>query len=109
MPVLSQASAARGPGRYLELLERVLIADLRRLGFSMRQIATQLGRASSTISRELRRHAAPDGSYLPATADHDAHRQRLRPKTAKLAGNAGLRQLVQRKLNRHWSPQEISG
>lgn len=103
------AAAAGGPGRYLELRERVLIADLRRLGFSMRQIAAQLGRSASTISRELGRHAGPDGSYLPATADHDAHRQRARPKTPKLLGNARLRQLVQRKLNRHWSPEEISG
>jgi len=105
----AQTTAGSGPGRYLELRERVLIADLRRLGFSMRQIATQLGRAPSTISRELRRHAGPDGGYLPATADHDAHQQRARPKTPKLLGNARLRQLVQRKLNRHWSPEEISG
>jgi hypothetical protein len=45
---------------------------------------------------------------LPATADHDAHRQRARLKTPKLLGNARLRQLEQRKLNRHWSPEEIS-
>lgn len=98
----------RGPGRYLELRERVLIADLRRLGFSMRAIAQQLGRTPSTVSRELRRHTSSTGVYLPATADHDAHQQRARPKACKLA-NAPLRTLVQRKLNRHWSPEEISG
>lgn len=104
-----ESGPLRGAGRYLQLRERVQIADLRRLGFSMRKIAEQLGRAPSTISRELRRHSAPDGTYLPATADHDAHRQRTRPKTPKLASNKKLRKLVQRKLNRHWSPQEISG
>lgn len=97
------------PGRYLELRERVMIADLRRLGFSLRKIAEHLGRSPSTISRELRRHATTDGNYLPATADHAAHLQRARPKTPKLAANKQLRQLVQRKLNRCWSPEEISG
>lgn len=100
---------ARGPGRYLELRERVMIADLHRIGFSIRKIAAQLGRAPSTVSRELRRHRQQDGGYFPATADHDAHLQRARPKTPKLIANARLRQLVQRKLNRCWSPEEISG
>jgi lambda repressor-like predicted transcriptional regulator len=45
-----------------------MIADLRRAGVSLRGIAEQLGRAASTISRELRRNADDEGHYLPATA-----------------------------------------
>jgi IS30 family transposase len=37
--------------RYLSLLEREQIADLRRAGYSIRQIAGELARAASTISR----------------------------------------------------------
>jgi IS30 family transposase len=95
--------------RYLDLRERLQLADLHRLGVSLRGIAAHLGRHPSTISRELRRHCGPDGAYLPHTADHDARRQRLRPKEARLATNDRLRLLVQRKLNRCWSPEEISG
>ena len=96
-------------GCYLDLRERLQIADLLRLGQSMRGIAATLGRQPSTISRELARHRNGSGNYLPKTADHDARLQRARPKVPKLVSNAPLRLLVQRKLNRCWSPDEICG
>jgi len=85
------------------------IAHLLDLGNSLRTIAKELGRHPSTISRELRRHRAASGEYLPRTANHDARLQRGRPKVHRLAGDIRLRLLVQRKLNRCWSPEEISG
>jgi IS30 family transposase len=96
-------------GRYLDARERLRIADLLRLGHSMRRIAVELGRHASTIKRELDRHRDAQGLYLPRTADHDARLQRARPKVHKLVANARLRILVQRKLNRFWSPDEICG
>ncbi|MBM7848719.1 IS30 family transposase [Arthrobacter roseus] len=96
-------------GRYLDVRERLRIADLLNLGHSMRRVARELGRQPSTIKRELDRHRDGEGRYLPRTADHDARRQRARPKAHKLAANPGLRGLVQRKLNRCWSPDEICG
>ncbi|MDJ0317396.1 IS30 family transposase [Arthrobacter antibioticus] len=96
-------------GRYLQSRERLQIADLLELGHSMRSVARELGRQPSTIKRELDRHRDSEGRYLPRTADHDARVQRARPKTHKLASNPRLRGLVQRKLNRCWSPDEICG
>lgn len=96
-------------GRYLSPRERLQIADLLRLGCSIRAIAAELGRSPSTIKRELDRHRDSQGRYLPHTADHAAHAQRRRPKQHKLIANPRLRQLIQRKLNRCWSPDEISG
>ena len=96
-------------GRYLEARERLQIADLLRLGHSMRSIGAALGRHPSTISRELGRHRNSAGHYLPHTAEQDARLARARPKTPKLVVNAPLRKLVQRKLNRCWSPDEICG
>ena len=95
--------------RYLNLRERLQIADLMRLGCSMRRIADEIGRHPSTIKRELDRHRDAAGRYLPRTADHDARMQRARPRQTKLTANPGLRHLVQRKLNRCWSPDEICG
>ena len=70
-----RASGGRPPSaprlvsaRYLSLEERLQIADLHLAGASMRAIATQLGRAPSTISRELRRNgpvAARRARYAP--------------------------------------------
>jgi transposase, IS30 family len=103
------ARPAAKPGRYLTLRERLQIADLLRLSCSMRAIALALGRSPSTIKRELDRHRDEQGRYLPQTADHAARQQRHRPREHKLLANPRLRKLVQRKLNRCWSPDEISG
>jgi transposase, IS30 family len=78
-------------------------------GFSVRRIAAELGRHPSTIKRELDRHRSPECRYLPRTADHDARQQRARPRAGKLTANITLRRLVQRKLNRCWSPDEVCG
>jgi len=104
-----QAQRDRWVGRYLSQRERLQIADLLRLGCSLRRIAAELGRSPSTIKRELDRHKDADGRYLPHTADHNATLQRRRPRPHKLVANDRLRQVVQRKLNRCWSPDEISG
>ncbi len=107
IPSLKPRLAAAG--RYLDVRERLQIADLLELGHSMRRVARELGRQPSTIKRELDRHRDGEGRYLPRTADHDARLQRARPKTHKLVADPRLRGLVQRKLNRCWSPDEICG
>jgi transposase len=63
-PAKFGVSARPLSGRYLSLSEREEIALLRVQGNSMREIARQLGRAASTISRELRRNAATRGGGL---------------------------------------------
>jgi IS30 family transposase len=99
----------QGSGRYLSLLERIQIADLLRLGCSLRRIARELARCPSTIKRELDRHRDGHGRYSPHAADHSAGQQRRRPRDRKLRRNRRLRAIVQRKLNRHWSPEQICG
>ena len=96
-------------GRYLSLRERLQIADLLALGLSMRAVAAELGRSPSTVKRELDRHRDAQGRYLPCGADHSAQLARRRPRAHKLVANHPLRLVVQRKLNRSWSPDEISG
>ncbi|GAP60818.1 transposase InsI for insertion sequence element IS30A [Arthrobacter sp. Hiyo1] len=100
---------AQGSGRYLSLLERIQIADLLRLDCSLRRIGRELGRCPSTIKRELDRHRDGHGQYSPHAADHSASQQRRRPRDRKLKRNRRLRAIVQRKLNRHWSPEQICG
>ena len=100
---------AYNSGRYLSLSERLQIADLERLGCSIRKIATELGRHPSTVKRELDRNRDKHGRYLPHGADDAARLRRQRPRAHKLVASPRLRSLVQRKLNRYWSPDEICG
>jgi len=56
-------------GMHLRLEARERLAMLKAEGLSLRVIAQRLGRAASTISRELRRNALPKGGYLPVHAE----------------------------------------
>ena len=88
-------------GRYLSFVEREEIAVLRGRQCGVREIARQLGRSPSTISRELRRNAATRGGWLDyraSTAQWHADRRARRPKVAKLAANDQLREYVQDRL-----------
>jgi transposase len=88
-------------GRYLSFAEREEIAVCRVQGLGVREIARRLGRAPSTISRELRRNAATRSGgleYRATTAQWHAERASRRPKSAKLATNAALRAYEQDRL-----------
>lgn len=94
--------------RFLSVDERIEIADLHRQGHSIRQIALQLGRSPSTVSRELRRNAHPgSGDYRPWAAQRRAARRRARPKQTKIGTNAELRHFIAMGLRRRWSPEQI--
>ena len=103
MPPKSLAPSAKPlSGRYLVFAEREEIALCRAQGQGIREIARRLGRAASTISRELRRNAATRGGgleYRASTAQWHAERAARRPKRAKLATNAALRTYVQERLS----------
>ena len=77
-------------------------------GESLRQIGRRVGRAASTVSREVRRHGGRR-HYRAATADTQAWDRARRPKSCRLAGSVALRRLVAIKLARDWSPQQIAG
>ena len=99
----SHLSSSSGPpsGRCPSFAEREEIALWRAQGLGVREVARQLGRSGSTVSRELRRNAATRGGNLDCratTAQWHAERAARRPKPAKLAVNATLRTYVQDRL-----------
>jgi len=97
----------RRAGRHLSLMEREEISRCVAAGESMRHIAGQLGRAPSTISRELARNGGR-GSYRAHRADRAATRRARRPKPSKLATNHQLRAVVEDKLEAWWSPEQVA-
>jgi transposase, IS30 family len=94
-------------GRYLSPREREEIAAGLAAGDSCRAIAARLGRAPSTVSREIIRNRGR-GPYRALVAEGHAECRAARPKMARLAGNAELREWVQGKLLARWSPEQIS-
>ena len=100
-PAMFRSSAKPLSGRYLSLREREEIALLNAQGHSLREIGRRLGRAGSTISRELDRNAATRGggmAYRATTAQWHADRSARRPKPTKLALNSALRTYVEDRL-----------
>src|SRR5690348_16258922 len=90
-PTIFRPSAKPQSGRYLSFAEREEIALLRVQGCSMREVARRLGRAASTISRELRRNAATRSGgleYRATTAQW--HAETLRRPASGRAPRAGL-------------------
>jgi len=119
---------AHSSRRFLSLPEREEIFAGVERGDSIRLIARSLGRAPSTVLRELRRnmyrqlyrsrsrlkprptgrHRTEPWSYRPSLAQRRADWLLRRPKLAKLSANARLRALVQAKLKGRLSPRQIS-
>lgn len=92
----------------LTLAEREEISRGIISGRSIRQIARALGRAPSTVSREIARNGGRR-RYRAAQADHAAWHRAKRAKPCKLALNPRLRRIVAYKLRLQWSPEQIAG
>ena len=92
----------------LTLAEREEISRAVVAGHSIRSIAAQLGRAPSTISREIKRNGGQE-CYRASQADQSAWDRGRRPKTGKLVENRALARIVAGKLQLQWSPEQVAG
>jgi len=93
--------------RVLSLAEREDVSRGLAQGKSLQQIALQLGRSASTISREVKRHGGPQ-RYRAEHADERAWHNARRPKVCVLACRYQLQRVVAGKLKRNWSPEQIA-
>lgn len=105
-PIVTAAKEAST--RYLSQHERIVIADGKRAGRSARSIASELGRTPSTVSRELARNATIGGDYRPHVAHQTMLTRRPRPRLRRVESNGELRALIQDRLDKFWSPEQIS-
>ncbi len=88
--------------------ERYAIAALRRRGLSARAIAAELGRAHTTISRELRRNLSSQGRYTPFKANQKCRGRRTRSRrNARITSETWA--VVERYLRRDLSPEQVAG
>jgi len=101
-------AARRGLLLALTLTEREEISRGLASGSSIRDIAKQLERAASTVSREVARHGGRP-EYRAHEADYQAWESALRPKACLLAIHEKLQKIVASKLILDWSPEQVSG
>jgi IS30 family transposase len=106
-PVKATDPRPRSP-RYLSEQERIRVADLHGAGVTIRGIAADLGRAPSTVSREIRRNSGPDGRYRPHYADQAARARACKPRQRRVALDLVLGDAVARLLAKRWSPEQIA-
>lgn len=92
----------------LRFEERESISRGLAAGLTMRQIAFQINRAPSTVSREINRNGGTR-AYRAAKAEERAWDRARRPKLCVLVLNSRLRQVVSAKLAMEWSPEQIAG
>ena len=111
--ILSRTGGIRPPlrrrcPRSLTLTEREEISRGLAEGQSIRSVAIRLGRAPSTVSREIKRNGG-SSDYRATEADGAAWERALRPKPCKLVENPDLARIVADKLRLLWSPEQIAG
>lgn len=95
--------------RRLSVMEREEFSRLLAAGQSVRAVARRLGRAPSSLTRELSRHRASRWTYRAVAAQHRAQRWATQPrKPRKLAVEPRLRAAVFAWLADHWSPEQIA-
>lgn len=92
----------------LSLSEREEISRGLAAGQSLRQIAAQLARPPSTVSREISRLRYSRASYRATFSQEVSMRRRVRRTDHKLLQNEQLRSYVVEHLRLHWSPQQIA-
>ena len=99
---------------HLTINERIVIAQLYQSSISIREIARQLQRSASTISREIKRNIGSNTSvttnitaiYHPAIAE-DNYSNRKKNSGRKRISDLTVLQYIKDKLQLHWSPEQI--
>ena len=77
---------------------------------SLAAIARELGRPTSTVSREVNRHLPPEHYlYTPRLANEQAEQNRHKRGRADRLKNEIIRTYVRDKLKEGWSPEQIAG
>lgn len=94
--------------RYLNQDDRIEIAEGLAAGESVKVIAARIGKSYQSVYREIARNRKQDGTYQPWYAHNQAYLRRKRPKPRRLATDIALRDAVAAKLDRRWSPAQIS-
>ncbi|MGE4354234.1 MAG: transposase, partial [Oscillospiraceae bacterium] len=95
--------------QHLSIEEREKLFLMRGRGLSLRRIAEALGRAPSTVSRELKRNRSKQHPYSPSKAQKNYQKRRTLCGRKHILGAPETRERIRRLIEEaYWSPEEIS-
>ena len=89
--------------------EREKLLEFKAQGLKQIEMARQLGRSRSSVSRELKRNSSEDGSYSAFEAEKKYRQRRERCVRKRRLDDAELKEFVRKKLLDYWSPEQIDG
>jgi transposase, IS30 family len=101
------AEAASISPRFLSQDDRLEIADGLSRGDPVKVIAARVGKSYQSVYREIQRNSKPGGGYQPWFAHNQAHLRRRRGRQRILQADAALREAIEARLRRRWSPEQI--
>src|SRR3989344_5434170 len=94
---------------HLTHAEREDIFLLLNQGCSFREIAENIGRHHTTVSREIEKNKGPDGRYLPSLAQEESKKRKFEANRRNPLKDKRIFSYVREKLFEGWSPEQISG
>ena len=91
--------------------DRIMLSALFRKGFTQSEIARELGKNQSTISRELSRNIVSNHPYHAVYATRKYHRRKERVNQIhrRIENDASLQEIIHKHLKMYWSPEQIAG
>lgn len=91
--------------------ERILLSTLKRRDLTQKEIARELNRNQSSISREFKRNCKPDKDYHAGEAKRIVHERKVQARQSRrrIDNDPWLRRYIIRKLKQYWSPEQIAG
>lgn len=94
--------------KHFTINERICIAFCIEKSYSIRNIAKLLGKSPSSISREITRNSN-NGVYTPVFAQQLATFRKTNKPTSNKFHNSTLLNILNKLLNKNWSPEQIVG
>lgn len=91
--------------------DRIMLSALKGKGLTQAQIATELGKDQSSISRELKCNSKKGEAYHAGYAKRIANERRntANEKLKRIANDVWLEKYIIKKIKKYWSPEQIAG
>ncbi len=94
--------------KHLTIEEREKLYLMRGQGKSLREIAREVGRSASTLSRELSRNKVSHRPYSPSAAQRRYMRQKQNCGRKRILAAPGPQEMIRHLIeDEHWSPEQI--